>query len=1222
MAPPPKQIYYSSSAIVSAAYCLILIMSSCLIFQLSHSSSQGNVDEEPPAAAGSSDEVSFRPTTAFDEDLDEEERVSVSLYYESLCPYCANFIVHKLVKLFTTDIGSIVNLRLIPWGNTQTATTNNAAWICQHGSDECLLNLVEACAISSWNNMEMQFRLVYCIERLHLENRHSEWESCFSGTGLSLLARVDKTSDDSGMGGKPRGPEASHGGNPISKLKIDMPKCDGSDPLGWLFKDQEYFTFYGIPEESRLSAVCLMLEGAALDWFRWKQCNHLLPSWPDFVTKFKLRFDPLNYVDYFGLLSKVRQTGSVLDYQQAFEKVLVNVTDSLSASFALARELEAKHAAWASSILARPTSWGKPGQLSSTPPLLPTPGAKPTTATPPTQPPIRRLSRAEKLERDAKGLCYNCDEKWTKGHCCGRFLLLIEDEDDADDQQPLDVTVLAADVSSLNSMAGVTTPRSLRLSGMLSESVVEVLIDGGSTHNFIHPSIVERLHLTVHDVPAFRVYVGNGASLVCNMQCRDLQLLLQGTVFPVDVYVLSIHGPDIVLGVQWLQLLGRVTHDYAKLTMEFLWQGEPFALCGGTQTPKAVTVHHCHALYVKQEIAACFEITLSDHVSQNSSSDFNLPDHLPAAIREVLLRHQSVSDMPTGLPPRRLADHRIFLQLGSDPVNPITEILQQIRAENMSQPDLVRLHAAHRGGLLQPPYTVEDCLLFYNRRLCIDAASDLRTALLREYHDTPTAGHAGVSRTFQRLAANFFWLNMRRDVRRHIGGCVICQATKFSTQPLAGLLQPLPIPHRVWEDVSMDFITDLPVSRGYSVILVVVDRFSKYAHFGPLLANYDAHRTAFLFVDMVIKLHGFPRTIVSDRDKIFTSTFWRELHHLSGTTLNQQYSLNTSYHAGIRTTPFQAVYGRPPPELVPYRVGTSQVAAVEDVLAEREALIRQLRDNLKVAQNRMKVLADTKRREVTYAVGDWVLLRLQPYRQYSVTRRSSQKLSLRFYGPFQITERIGEVAYCLRLPETSKIHPVFHVSVLRPYRSNRPEVNVLPLPKTLLHGCPISEPVKAHASRRILRHGVPEDQWLVSWNDGSLDDATWEPVTLLREKFPQLHLEDKVAIEGRGNDTTTEAQVVGEEPRGETTTTEPRRSGRLEEAYGAETASLNPTHRFVPWVVVNNQPLQEDYENFESYICRAYMGSRTPEACKQSFSSAVNMVKKTSSSPLRVCVRE
>nr|GLL26963.1 gamma-interferon-inducible lysosomal thiol reductase-like [Ipomoea trifida] len=116
---------------------------------------------------------------------DLDDRVSVSLYYESLCPYCANFIVNQLVKLFVTDLGSIVNLRLIPWGNTQTALNN--AWICQHGPDECLLDVVQACAINVWPNQEMHFRLVYCIERLQVENRHGEWNSCFAATGLSEL---------------------------------------------------------------------------------------------------------------------------------------------------------------------------------------------------------------------------------------------------------------------------------------------------------------------------------------------------------------------------------------------------------------------------------------------------------------------------------------------------------------------------------------------------------------------------------------------------------------------------------------------------------------------------------------------------------------------------------------------------------------------------------------------------------------------------------------------------------------------------------------------------------------------------------------------------------------------------------------------------------------------------------------------------------------------------
>ncbi|MCD9644713.1 hypothetical protein HAX54_033134 [Datura stramonium] len=112
-----------------------------------------------------------------------QDKVNLSLYYESLCPYCADFIVNQLVKVLETDLGSIVNLRLVPWGNTQIAP--NSSWICQHGTDECQLNTVEACAIKVWSNLEMNFKFISCVERLHLENRHSSWQSCFASTGLS-----------------------------------------------------------------------------------------------------------------------------------------------------------------------------------------------------------------------------------------------------------------------------------------------------------------------------------------------------------------------------------------------------------------------------------------------------------------------------------------------------------------------------------------------------------------------------------------------------------------------------------------------------------------------------------------------------------------------------------------------------------------------------------------------------------------------------------------------------------------------------------------------------------------------------------------------------------------------------------------------------------------------------------------------------------------------------
>ncbi|VFQ74456.1 unnamed protein product [Cuscuta campestris] len=921
-----------------------------------------------------------------------------------------------------------------------------------------------------------------------------------------------------------------------------MPKTDGSDPLGWLFKAHEYFVFYGVAEDARLPAVSLMLEGPALDWFRWRQRNVLVSSWSDFVSQFKLRFDPLSYVDYFGLLSKSLFHAGLKSHLQ--HEIMLLKPGSLSASFALARELEVKYTAWTSAMPLRREGF-RDQTASKTPnppsnlPLLPSSGTKPPLATKSTADlPVRRLSYAERKERDAKGLCYNCDEKWVKGHSCGCFLLLFEDDIADDPGAPPDDMVLTVDVSSLHSLV---TPRSLRLSGMINTVVVDVLIDRGSTHNFVHPSIIERAQLPVANVTPFRVYVGNGESLVCSRQSLQVPLLLQGFHFCVDVNILPIHGPDMVIGVQWLQLLGRVTHDYANLVMDFTWHGKPVTLRGDPLSPKPLSFHHFNSLCAARQVAECYELLISLSTAEASTTGEEWPADLPPEILRVLRQYPGVFAQPTGLPPRRLADHRIFLQFGTHPVNeghsddgqlchlsqPLPAILQRIHAENTTRPDLQRMHGEYQRGVLQPPFSVINGVLYYNTRLCISGESDLRLELLKEYHASHTGGHTGVHRTFQRLAQSFYWPKMRADVRRFVASCQTCQTTKFSTQPPSGLLQPLPIPVQIWEDISMDFITGLPPSRGSSVIFVVVDRLSKYAHFGALPGDFDAHRTAFLFTDMVVKLHGIPKTIVSDRDKIFTSAFWKELHALSGTTLKHstafhpqtdgqtevlnrtleqylrafahakpkrwtvllpwaKYSVKTSYHHGLQMTPFQAVYGRPPPELIPYSRGSARVQAVDDILGERDALLRRLRLNLELAQNRMKQMADGKR----------------PYR--------------------------------LKLPDTSRIHPVFHVSVLRHFRDGGDSEQLLPLPAELVDGQAPSLPVKILDQRRVLQHGSPVDPYLVQWSDGGVADASWEPVETMQRNFPNLHLEDKVIPEGRES-------VMDSEQRAET---QVRRSGR------------------------------------------------------------------------------
>ena len=171
-------------------------------------------------------------------------------------------------------------------------------------------------------------------------------------------------------------------------------------------------------------------------------------------------------------------------------------------------------------------------------------------------------------------------------------------------------------------------------------------------------------------------------------------------------------------------------------------------------------------------------------------------------------------------------------------------------------------------------YCWKQNLLWGNNRIAIPADSHLQNILLQEFHSSFVGGHAGQLKAFARLAAQFYWPGMRRAVKKYVQICDICQRAKHTTTHPAGLLQPLPIPNQIWEDISMDFICGLPLSRRFSVIYVVVDRLSKYGHFLHLRGDFTSQYVARLFITHVLKLHGLPKTIVRDRDKAFTSKFW------------------------------------------------------------------------------------------------------------------------------------------------------------------------------------------------------------------------------------------------------------------------------------------------------------------------------------------------------------
>jgi len=451
-------------------------------------------------------------------------------------------------------------------------------------------------------------------------------------------------------------------------------------------------------------------------------------------------------------------------------------------------------------------------------------------------------------------------------------------------------------------------------------------------------------------------------------------------------------------------------------------------------------------------------------------------------------------------------------------------------------------------GALDAPWRAEDGLLLHGKRVFIPAHGDLRPQVVALAHQ---AVHGVIQKTLVRLRQDFYFPGDRVLVQDYVRSCDTCQRNKTPTTHPAGLLQPLAVPSQVWADISMDFVDGLPKVHGKSVILTVVDRFSKYAHFIALSHPYTAASVARAFFDGIVRLHGFPTSIVSDRDPVFTSNLWRDLFKLSGvkqrlsTAFHPQtdgqsevvnriivmylrcvtgdrprswvdwlswaeYCYNTSFQTALRATPFEVVYGRPPPPLLPLQHGAAQTQAAETMLRDRDAFLEEVRERLLQAQQYAKRYYDEHHRDVSFAVGDWVLLRLLHRPMQVLVAHSKGKLRPRYAGPFMVLERIGPVAYRLQLPAGARLHDVFHVSQLKAYTGAPPAAPV-PLP-------PVQDGRLLQAPERVLRAQLSRGAWrvLVQWQGLPVDDATWEPLEEFKEQYPEVQLEDELfAEEGR-----------------------------------------------------------------------------------------------------------
>ena len=437
-------------------------------------------------------------------------------------------------------------------------------------------------------------------------------------------------------------------------------------------------------------------------------------------------------------------------------------------------------------------------------------------------------------------------------------------------------------------------------------------------------------------------------------------------------------------------------------------------------------------------------------------------------------------------------------------------------------------------------------LLCLSGRVVVPEDDTLREEILSQAHRSKLSVHPGSNKMYKDLRTRFWWKGMKRNVYQYVSKCLVCQQVKAEYRRPGGLLQNLPIPEWKWEHITMDFVTHLPMSVGNGdAIWVVVDRLTKSAHFLPYNRDFTFDRMARLYIQEIVRFHGVPVSIVSDRDPRFTSRFWGSFQQALGTTLSLstayhpetdgqsertirtledmlrscvmdfgpawqdhlpliEFAYNNSFHRSIGMSPFEALYGRRcRTPLFWEEVGERQVEGPELIQQAMDKVLV-IKQRIKTAQDRQASNANTKRRPLHFDAGEKVFLKVSPFRR--ILRFGLKgKLSPRFIGPFEILECVGDLAYRLALPPyLSSVHNVFHVSLLRRYVADESHV----LHPTEVQLNPdlsfVERPVSILDRKDKVLRNKTIPLVLVQWQRRGTEEATWELESRMRSEHPEL----------------------------------------------------------------------------------------------------------------------
>ncbi|XP_026415875.1 uncharacterized protein LOC113311250 [Papaver somniferum] len=524
--------------------------------------------------------------------------------------------------------------------------------------------------------------------------------------------------------------------------KIDFPRFDGTNPRTWIRKCKKYFFLHQMNDEQNVHMATLYLDGKADVWFQDYQIGKGILYWEDFIIDVCTRFQELGHDSVIGEFNKLDQTNTVLEYQERFEElkdlmlaknpslpedyfiqsfisglkedirlvVRMFTPSTLQQTIFLARRQECimdRNAKDQPKYSHRFNSGSKtlivPNKPSVLSPLVTTPIVTSPTTSPKLQP-VKKLTYADMRAKREKGLCYNCDELYTKGHKCNKqqLYMIVADDEDAvhsgemgEGSSPQIVELEEYMEISVHALAGNISPTTIKIKGFVKKHGLTILIDSGSTHSFLDPVAAKRSGCTLTPTPTLQVTVADDNKLLSHAKCAEFSWSMQGHNFSHDLHILELGGCDMVLGVDWMREKSLMVFDFKKFLVKFQRQGKEIELVGHKEE---AALSQMSGTKIRKLLKKGKQGFIGHLFSLSATTP---PDDIQPQIAAVLDQFPTIFQTPTSLPPVRAHDHHINLTPNASPTNLLPYRVPYIQKEVIEK----LVHEMLQAGVIQPSHS-------------------------------------------------------------------------------------------------------------------------------------------------------------------------------------------------------------------------------------------------------------------------------------------------------------------------------------------------------------------------------------------------------------------------------------------------------------------------------------------------------------------------------------